>query len=488
MLAGIAIDAAGRQHPLTLSFTAGAFRADEIFDSANCPPSRYLIEVGRRLLEACPTAERLVIGNPLLPLTAAQLAGWMPQQAGGDAPFILSDRASFPLLYILPRRLFDEGERFLLLLSSCDGVIDRRLLSRFAGVEAERVGVSSFDIGEFPISTVTGWFMGRGRQEMLRILALQALETIDARPDWRGLPFAAYLPYHAGSLLLLTMAARQVAGGFFDKVVACASYRDIVETASSGLEPVWLRLPWLPRDNSVGELDYVIHAMKRLGPDVRQSHFFGFLRYSRLYDHTPFHLLDQMKFAVGHSMRRESDTVHGAAAPPVRARAALPPQPLRLLFHLAGGWKLKSYRADHAGAIFTALRALGCEISVVDQPALERYGARSMASDSTALLTETVRAHHIFIGVDSFPHHFVRHVLGWPTIGLFANTKPCNSDAKQGDDYRALVGAVPCNPCGANGRCPVLGAEDCANFAPPEQVVSAILSMARAVYGFTETM
>ena len=487
MLAGIAIDAAGQQHPLTFSFNAGAFRAGEIFDSANCPPSRYLIEIGRRLLEACPKAERLVIGNPLLPLTTSQLAGWMPPQGGMNAPFILSDRASFPLLYILPRRLFEEDERFLLLLSTCDGVADRRLLSRVAGVEAERVGVPSFDIGDFPLSTITGWFMSRGRQEMLRAFTLQALETIEARPDWRNLPFAAYLPYHAGSLLLLNLAARQVETGFFDKVVACASYRDIVETASSGLEPIWLRLPWLPRDNSVGELDYVIHALKRLGPEIRQSHFFSFLRYSRIYDRTPFHLLDQMKFAVGHSMRREQDTVHGAP-PRVQARAGLPLQPLRLLFHLAGGWKLKSYRTDHAASIFTVLRAMGCEISVIDQPALEKHGARSLPSDSTALLTEAVRSHHIFIGVDSFPHHFVRHVLGWPTIGLFANTKPCNSDAKQGDDYRAVVGALPCNPCGANGRCPVLGTEDCANFAPPEQVVTAILTMARTLYGFAETM
>jgi hypothetical protein len=350
------------------------------------------------------------------------------------------------------------------------------------------VGVPSFDVGDFPISTITGWFMGRGRQEMLRLLALQALETIEARPeDWSSLPFAAYLPYHAGSLLLLNLAARQLSGGFFDKVVACASYRDIVETSASGLEPVWLRLPWLPRDNSVGELDYLIHAMKRLGPEVRHSHFFGFLRYSRIYDRTPFHLLDQMKFAAGHSIRHERDTVHGSP-PLAQARAVLPPKPLRLLFHLAGGWRLKSYRADHAGIIFTALRALGCEISVIDQPGLERFGAKSLASDSTALLTETVQAHHIFIGVDSFPHHFVRHVLGWPTIGLFANTKPCNSDAKQGDDYQAMVGALPCNPCGSNSRCPVLGLEDCVNFAAPEQVISAILAMARTLYGYTETM
>jgi hypothetical protein len=341
------------------------------------------------------------------------------------------------------------------------------------------------EIGEFPLSTTTGWFMGRGRQEMLRHCTMAAIKTMQRNKGWRDLPLAAYLPYHAGSLLMLNLAARQVPDGFFSKEVICNSYRDIVEACPSPLEMLPLRMPWLPRDGSVGELDYLIHALERLGPEVRESHFFGFLRYSRLYNRTPFHLIDQMKFALGHSMRSEGDTVHGGR-PFAETRADLPLKPLKLLFHLAGGWKLKSYRADKAAAVFMALRSMGCEISVIDRPDLVSYGARLIASDDTALLTSEVRRHHIFIGVDSFPHHFVRHVLGWPTVALFANTKPCNSDARERPDYRAVVGALPCNPCGAEQHCPMLGGEDCGNFAQPHEVVAAILEMARAVYGFTE--
>ena len=76
-------------------------------------------------------------------------------------------------------------------------------------------------------------------------------------------------------------------------------------------------------------------------------------------------------------------------------------------------------------------------------------------------------------------------MLGWPTVALFANTKPCNSDARERPDYRAVVGALPCNPCGAEQHCPILGGEECANFAQPHEVVAAILEMARAVYDFT---
>lgn len=482
MLAGIALTPDGRQHRLALTFNAGAFRETEVFDSANCPPARYLIEMARRLLELAPNAERLIIGNPLLPLTPDQVAGWIPPPSA--APMVIADSKQFPLAYCLPRSLA-EKERFLLLLSTCDVQLDLRLLGLLAGQEAKTLAVRHFEIGEFPISTTTGWFMGRGRQEMLRLCTIAALETMQRSQNWRDLPFAAYLPYHAGSLLMLNLAARQVQDGFFTKEVICASYRDIVEACPSPLEMVPLRLPWLPRDASVGELDYLSHALKRLGPDIRDSHFFGFLRYSRLYNRTPFHLIDQMKFALGHSMRAPADTMHGGR-PLAEGRADLPIKPLKLLFHLAGGWKLKSYRADKAAAIFMALRSFGCEISVIDRPDLVAYGARLVTSDDSARLTAEVRAHHIFIGVDSFPHHFVRHVLGWPTVAVFANTKPCNSDAREGPDYRATVGALPCNPCGAEQQCPVLGIEDCANFAPPHEVVAAILEMARAVYGFTE--
>ena len=145
----------------------------------------------------------------------------------------------------------------------------------------------------------------------------------------------------------------------------------------------------------------------------------------------------------------------------------------------------ESYRDDHAAAVFMALKSLSAEITVIDRPDMEELGVRSVASDETALLSSAAKSHHIFIGVDSFPHHFVRHVLGWPTIGLFANTKPCNSDAKAAPDYRALAAHLPCNPCGAHDRCPLQGGEECANFVEPTRLVSAILDMAHDLYGFT---
>jgi hypothetical protein len=396
----------------------------------------------------------------------------------------VTDARKFPLLYVLPRGLFDQFERFLLLLSTVDAVADQRLLSLLTGSDVSRVRVDSMDISDFPQSTPTNWFQGEGRQRMLTILTMAAIQTVERTPEWKALPFATYQPYHAGSLLFLNLASRQVPTSFFDKQIVCWSYKDIYQAYPGRQAPLWLRLPWLPRDNSVGELEYLARSLERLGTDIIDNHFIVFMRYSRIYSASPFHLVDQLKFALGDSMSEQGRTVHGQQ-PLKSARPDLPPRPLKLLFHLAGGWKLKNYRDDHAAAAIMTLKSLGCDITVIDRPDLERLGITSITSNNTQQLTTAAQLNHIFIGVDSFPHHFVRHVLGWPTIGLFANTKPCNSDAKEASDYRALVGHLPCNPCGGHDQCPLFGVSDCANFVNPPQLVSAILDMAHDLYGFT---
>lgn len=482
MLTGVSISFSGRVVPMSFVFGSGAFRDSEIFDSATCPPGRYIIEIARKLIQACPDTDVFVIGNPLLPLSAHQVAEWA--SSARSVPAIVTDKKKFPIIYIFSRKFFDDFERFLLLLSSVDALIDERLLGLLTEKIVTRIQTPALDIGEFPISTPTNWFQGDARQQMLKILAMAAIQTIERNPHWRGLPFAVYQPYHAGSLLFLNLAANQVDKNFFTKQIACWSYKDICRACPSPLDPVWLRLPWLPRDNSIGEVEYLARSLERLGQDVIDNHFIVFMRYSRIYSVPPFHLIDQMKFALGASIDAMGQTVHGQP-PSVSAKADLPPRPLRLLFHLVGGWALKTYPEPLAATAITALKAMGCEITVIDRPDFARkLGVCSIVSNDTVRLTEAARNHHIFIGVDSFPHHFARHVLGWPTIGLFANTKPCNSDAKDARDYKALVGELPCNPCGGHDRCPVLGRNDCLNYVKPAQLIEKIVEMARSVYGF----
>jgi ADP-heptose:LPS heptosyltransferase len=241
----------------------------------------------------------------------------------------------------------------------------------------------------------------------------------------------------------------------------------------------------MSRDERVyHETSYFIHALERLGTEAVESNFIIFTRFLRRYGHSTFHLIDQARFSLGDSMARKERTVQHAPLA-AEARCALPAKPLRILLHFSGtGWAIKTYPRHYSAALCRALVGLGCELSVIGDPGLEEFGVRSIVCDDVASLTQAVHDHHIFIGVDSFPHHFVRHVMGWPTIGLFGNTKTCNSDAAGGASYQAVTNNLPCNPCGGKDNCPVFGGTNCQNYLEPGPLAATILEMAQAVYGY----
>lgn len=483
MLAGLAISSSsGRPQRFDFRFSQGAFRDDEIFDSALSVPGRFLLEVGRRMLKAVPDVDWLVVGNPLLPLRAEQLATWSDGLV--DGALIATDRANFPVFYILPRRLFVELERFLLLLSTLDGALDAHFLTALLGTAVDCRQIALEPLGEPPARGPNGWLNGDGRLNAFKLQCADAIRLIEGRDDWRTLPFASFYPMHAGDVLFMSVASRMAATSFFSKQVVCSSYMDIPPACDSRLEPMRLRLPWISRDGSVSELTYFVQAMERLGDEARRSNFFVFSRILRLYFHTPFHLVDHARFALGDTLDSFEHTLHVRPTAD-EARCQNPPRPLRVLFHLNGGWSLKTYPLGHMRQVLTALRGFGIEVSVIDRPDLQEAGAQSVISEDSATLRSLLEAHHIFVGVDSFPHHFARLVMGWPTIGLFGNTKPCNSDARYGEGYRSSDQSLSCNRCGAYDVCPALNRRDCINYAPPMRVVSDILDLARAVYGYS---
>jgi hypothetical protein len=483
MLAGLAIiSSSARPQRFDFRFSQGAFRDDEIFDSALSVPGRYLLEVGRRILKAVPNADWLVIGNPLLPLRAEQLAGWLDGNVTG--PMVATDRAKFPIFYVFPRCLFDQRERFLLLLSTLDAAIDAHLLSLLLQEEVNCRPLALETIGEPPALGPNGWLNGDQRLNVAKLQCTDAIALIESRSDWPTLPFVSFYPMHAGDVLFMSVASRMASNSLFSKQVVCSSYVDIPTACGSKLESMRLRLPWISRDGSVSELTYFVHALERLGDEARHSNFFVFSRILRLYFHTPFHLVDHARFALGDSLDAFEQTVH-ARPTADEARCQNPASPLRVLFHLNGGWKLKTYPAEYMRVIIGTLRGMGIDVTVIDRPDLQAAGAQSVTSEDSATLRRLVESHHIFVGVDSFPHHFSRLVLGWPTIGLFGNTKPCNSDARYVEGYRSSDQSLSCNRCGAYDACPVLNRHDCINYAPPARVVSDILNLARECYGYS---
>jgi hypothetical protein len=344
--------------------------------------------------------------------------------------------------------------------------------------------LAALRIGDYPVTTPTGWFQGSLRQGVLKVTTANAIKIIEERADWRDVPVAAFHPYHAGSIVFFAMASRDMTTPLVKRHVICSSYKDIIAASASALDPVWLKLPFLPRDASVGEPQYFVHSLDRLGEEVLRENFLVFMRYSRASSFSPFHMIDHDRFALGESLTR-NDQLRQMRPPLVSGRCAEPAAPLRVLFHVTGGVPIKNYPLDYAKVAIRCLRALGVGITVIGRPDLEPYGAVSIGADETDSLTEAVRRHHIFVGLDSFPHHYVRAVMGWPTIGLFGTTGAGNFGGGWNAHYRALDANLACHPCGAETSCPVFGSAECVNYAKPEHLVAAILAMGEQVYGFT---
>jgi hypothetical protein len=482
MLCGIALErTSGRAESYDFTFSKGALRASEIFDSATSPPARYVIEVARRLADASPNADYLIVANPLLPLKASQLLGWLGGSING--PMVLSDSNGFPLLYCLPRSLFADVEKFLLTLSTVDGELDQRLLQGLSGRAVAHHSVNGFKLGSYPLSTATGWFQGSARQKIFKVTAANAVKIVEQRADWAQMPVAAFHPYHAGSIVFFAAASQHVTTPLVDRHVICSSYKDIVAASGNKLDPIWLKLPFLPRDGSVGEPQYFVHSLDRLGDAVVAENFLVFMRYSRISAVSPFHMIDHDRFSLGESLLR-SEQLRQLQPPQPIDQCKRPTDPLKLLLHVTGGLPIKNYPLKYLQVLVRALTSLGVAVSIIGRPDLVPFGAQSIDAEETDRLMAAVREHHIFIGLDSFPHHFVRNVMGWPTIGLFGTTGAANFGGGWSSHYRALDAALACHPCGAERRCPVFSGHECLNYAPPEHLIAAILDMADQVYGF----
>lgn len=479
MLAGLTFEAGAAAERHDFRFSHGAFRDDEIFESSTATPGRYLLEIGRRLANRRPGSDLIAIANPLLPLQSAQLASWLDNRS--PTPMILADSSGMPIFYLLPRRLFEENCRLLLCLSTLDADLDARLLGFAAGLEFSvvRAGLSNLDA--FPASSGNGWLNPDRRLRALTRQAKKAVTLIENDQDWRTKPFAFFHPYHAGDALFVALASKLASPLLYDKQIVCSAFKDVVEAASPKLAPVELTLPPIARDGSESKYRYFTNALDHLGEEFTRGHFVVFGRLLRMYHFTPFHLVDHTKFALGDPMDRQESTLHWQMTGPPRL-AETSPRPLKILVHLNGGWPLKTYPEREARALFQALRAFGFEITVIDRPDLESAGARSVVANNAASLGAQIEAHHLFVGVDSFPLHFAALVHRRPTVALFGSTRPCSADAAPSLSYRAMVGFLPCNTCLSKSGCPITGREDCVNYPPAAEVAAAIAQMAAQNY------
>jgi len=484
MLAGLAIfSSPDRQQRFDFRFSQGAFRDDEIFDSATSTPSRYLLEIGRRLSRATFGANWFAIGNPLLPLGSALLEKWLVGVF--DEPVVVTDKSNFPIVYLLPRRLFEERENLLLALSCVDGLLDARVLSVLSGAEVICRTIDLDRLDAFPPMSANGWANPHRQLRVLRVQAEKALHLMQVRSDWSALPLAIFQPHHhASDALFAALASKQVPSPLYGKQVIHTAFKEIVEACLPALLPIELAPISSGADGSLDPHQFFVGALERLGEMVTGENYVIFAHYLRAYQATPFHLVDHAKFTLGDSMESIQKTLYGQPSIPV-SLCGLPAKPLKILFHLNGSGALKTYPLEKTRILFDVLKGLGCELTVLDRPDLEAAGARSVAAGTLSALKAAIDIHHLFVGVDAYPLHFAKLVMGRPAIALFGNSKPCNRDAPRRRDYRALVSYLPCDSaCLTKQVCPIFGSVDCQNFVRPQTAASELVEMAHEYYGF----
>ncbi|MBB6251572.1 glycosyltransferase family 9 protein [Nitrospirillum iridis] len=487
MLSSLAITADGVES-FDFRFSTGLLTANDILDSATSPPGRYVWEVARRTLAACPSADAVVVSNPILPIRGSRLASLVLKGGALTCPAVVTDEATFPIAYILPRQLFEEGlGRFLCLLSVSRSAADAQLLSRLTGGGFVPRRTSTLRaVGTLPESTPQGYVLGDNLEAWL-VQCVNAVTLMRTRDDWRQLPFAAHHPNHAGDVLFFSLASRLVPDGqlAFQRQVVCHSYLDIFQDCGNRLEPIVLDIPPAPRNTDVGDGRYFVESLAHLPPGVAEETFIVFSRYSKAYAKSPFNLIDHARFSLGDPVATFADTLYNRAPAlgQPQHRASPPPTPLRVLMQLTGGWDLKTYPAKDRRVLIRALCDLGCEVSVIDQPEAAADGATVVTAGSTSALRSLLADHHVFVSVDSFPLHFASQVLGHPTVAVFGCTAPGNSDAPRRPAYRLPAPALPCGPCGCLDYCPLLMIRECTNQPRPAQLVAAVLELAHEAYG-----
>lgn len=463
-------------------FEASNGRLDEttILNSAFATPGRYVHEICKRLIRQTPNADTLVVANPLLPLQSRTLIDWFALSPAGPAAIV--DRSDFPLAYALPRDVFDRGlDRFLPFLSMTDADADRRLVRMLVGTP---VTSATIDI---PAVAIDDTFAGTGAFACYRDRVWAwteqcrcAVRTMERVPGWRDLPATFYLPYFAGDVLFAGLASRHVSTPLYRKIMVRDCYQDIWEQSGSSMEMVPIPSLTAGTDGTMPTEGEMFVAQARAGGNDA-GRLVGYGRASRYYDRSPFHLIDQARFALGDSVLSADDLFYRKAPRPLH-RCPRPVTPKRVLLCLQGSWALKRYPARNRSVLIRALRALGIDVSVLNLDEAGADGATVLHSRSTAQLRAALDDHHVFVCADTFDLHFARHVVGHPTVALFGSTWPGNSDSLHRAESRVLCGPLACTPCSATEFCALTRGHECRNYPPPHEVVAAILDMFDDLY------
>jgi len=480
-------------HNFTLSPDSLSF--SELPDSAFATPARYIAEMFRRLCsldEAGREATKFIF-NPLYAtnkLAVLLMAAKLRALGSPDRFLVLTDESGRPAGYLLPSWLKTSDSRFLALLSAVSCEMDAELLSRALFAPAACMVVEHLDLGRaghngflYEENRSTYEWVAHRAIEMLTIRVTSESPS-EALRQRNAIPFTAVMPYHAGDLLFFSIAFNGTDSDI-SRVVVNRAYLAIVQANAPALSTLTIDLPpanrdeGSPRDSALPDYAY----FQRFCDELPKDSFYGYYRASRNYNTTKHHLIDHFAFALGGGLGSRSELSLQERRSPELFLPERPSGPRKVLLHFDGGWPLKIYPQALQERLIDLLTARGLAITVLASTRFEHPKCEVAIFTGYEVFVEMLRTHHLLVGMDSFPAHYAAHVLGLPTICLFANTQPENSDARPAVHYRSLEKGLRCRPCSGVAQCPLYGEPSCRNFVDPEMVADEVTRMLEATSG-----
>lgn len=461
--------------PGTFSITQDSPSDLDIADSFVSTPSRYLLELARRVASHTAEAFDLVlVFNPLLRPSRFLVRLVLAAAASASGEAVFSSSNGYPVAYLLDRRR--SHSRYLLLLSCSSATLDSELLA-----VAFRGRFPMLDVG-FPVSTaISNGFLTGPYCKPMEWCAAHAVRVLRewAENGDRGSeapPVVAFFPHHAGDVLLMSLAALQVREPLFDQIVI---HRDYLPIAVDVELPITL----LPLDGPVPfRGDYRredCYHFFDVAPSLPPDRLYVYCRTTRNYNFTNFHYVDHFRFCLGDSLRRPDDLSNGVPAGgkrvPLHGEAA---RQATVLLHFDAGWPLKVYPRSRQEELVNALVGLGLQAIVLDAKT-ELARARMVRFGSLQAFNRLLDEVDVVVGMDSFPAHYAAQIRGIPTIHLFSSTHPVHSGTASTPPHRMLQNGERCCPCLGWDRCVRYGGTECRNFSPPHVVAQAVRDMLR---------
>lgn len=475
-----------RVHGFTITTrTLSFFR---IMHSAFATPARYIQEIFLRLcvLEGDDPRVAKFIFNPLFDI--GRLGVVLVLSAIKDAtPFdgitIFTDRNDLPVGYLFPPWLKVDEAYLLTLLSTVDSDVDRVLCSLLFQHESRCQSVPHLDLAE----TGHNGFHYKLNMETYRWLSEQAVTMLKMPGcgELRDVSFTAIMPCHAGDVLFFVLAFNG-STTHISRIAVGYAYQAIILDNAPALAVLPIGAPSVShvekfRQGRFFSREASFDGIKKYLP---QDGFYYYCHHSRDSNAATFHLIDQFAFALGEQCYLEQDLLSRCKklSPPSLFQPERPTnEAIHVLLHFDGGWPLKIYPKPQQDRLIDLLYAKGYKVTVL---AGDHYGnAKCTATTfkNYAQFKALLQTQHLIVGMDSFPAHYAAHVLGLPTLCLFASTRPENADAPVAQNYLYLERGLSCRPCNGFAHCPLYGGTACRNFVPPETVANSIESMLLAV-------